>query len=196
MREADGGKMKLDSSRKLILFRSTFDEVFRDLENDLKTQLPDLATDADDFFRVFTIFWVLSMYDIYVPKATYERELQRVRKSLASLTENADMSKTRKAKEEEQLRVVEKKLSDELRKQSDHVERILSILRHDKELLFADCSPKLRGTQMARFLQHCILPRAVFTDMDAEYCAHFILLLHQQRTGFFQTVFFFDKRFY
>lgn len=51
----------------------------------------------------------------------------------------------------------------------------------------------MRGMQMARFLQHCVLPRAIFTDIDAVYCAHFVHLLHQQRTGFFQTVFFFDK---
>uniref|UniRef100_A0A0R3RSG9 THO complex subunit 2 n=1 Tax=Elaeophora elaphi TaxID=1147741 RepID=A0A0R3RSG9_9BILA len=194
LRESDGSKMKLDSSRKSALFRNAFDEMIGELESNLRPLLPDFIW-TDISSKIFTIFWVLSMYDISVPKTTYERELQRVRKSLALVAENAEISKTKRAKEEEQLRSVEKKLTDELKKQSDHVERILNILRHDKELLFADCSPKLRGTQMARFLQHCILPRAVFTDMDAAFCAHFILLLHQQRTGFFQTVFFFDKLF-
>uniref|UniRef100_A0A1I7W1H0 THO complex subunit 2 n=1 Tax=Loa loa TaxID=7209 RepID=A0A1I7W1H0_LOALO len=193
-RESDGSKMKLDSNRKLALFRNAFDEMIGELESNLRSLLPDFIW-ADISSKIFTIFWVLSMYDISVPKTTYERELQRIRRSLALVTENAEISKTKRAKEEEQLRNVEKKLTDELKKQSDHVERILNILRHDKELLFADCSPKLRGTQMARFLQHCILPRAIFTDMDAAFCAHFIFLLHQQRTGFFQTVFFFDKLF-
>ncbi|VDK59447.1 unnamed protein product [Anisakis simplex] len=150
-----------------------------------------LPTDA----AVFIIFWTLTMYDISVPKAAYEKEIQRVRRSLATLADNVEISKTKRAKEEEQLKGVEKKLSDELKKQNDHVERILAILRHDKELLFADCAPNMRGMQMARFLQYCILPRAVFTDIDAVYCAHFVHLLHQQRTGFFQTVFFFDKLF-
>ncbi|OZC06059.1 hypothetical protein X798_06958 [Onchocerca flexuosa] len=194
LRESDGSKMKLDSSRKSTLFRNAFDEMIGELESNVRPLLPDFIW-ADISSKIFTIFWVLSMYDISVPKATYERELQRVRRSLALVAENAEISKTKRAKEEEQLRNVEKKLTDELKKQNDHVERILNILKHDKELLFADCSPKLRGTQMARFLQHCILPRAVFTDMDAAFCAHFILLLHQQRTGFFQTVFFFDKLF-
>ncbi|VDO23544.1 unnamed protein product [Brugia timori] len=194
LRESDGSKMKLDSNRKSALFRTAFDEMIGELESNLRPLLPDFIW-ADISSKIFTIFWVLSMYDISVPKSTYERELQRVRRSLSLVAENAEISKTKRAKEEEQLRNVEKKLTDELKKQNDHVERILNILRHDKELLFADCSPKLRGTQMARFLQHCILPRAVFTDMDAAFCAHFILLLHQQRTGFFQTVFFFDKLF-
>ncbi|VDK68981.1 unnamed protein product [Litomosoides sigmodontis] len=194
LRESDGSKMKLDSSRKSALFRNAFDEVIGELESNLRPLLPGFIW-ADISSKIFTIFWILSMYDISVPKTTYERELQRVRRSLALVAENAEISKTKRAKEEEQLRNVEKKLTDELKKQNDHVERILNILRHDKELLFADCSPKLRGTQMARFLQHCILPRAVFTDMDAAFCAHFILLLHHQRTGFFQTVFFFDKLF-
>ncbi|VDN03794.1 unnamed protein product [Thelazia callipaeda] len=193
-RDSDGSKMKLDSNRKLMLFRNAFDEMINELESHLKTLLPNFIW-ADISSKIFTISWVLCMYDISVPKAIYERELQRVRKVLVSVADNNEMSKTKRAKEEEQLRNTEKKLADELKKQSDHVERILHILLHDKELLFSDCSPKLRGTQMARFLQHCILPRAIFTDMDAAFCAQFIFLLHQQRTGFFQTVFFFDKLF-
>uniref|UniRef100_A0A915B9T2 THO complex subunit 2 n=4 Tax=Parascaris univalens TaxID=6257 RepID=A0A915B9T2_PARUN len=194
LRESDGSKTKLDTNRKFAIFKSAFDEELSDLEQKLVHLLPE-ALWADMSAKVFVIFWTLTMYDISVPKAAYEREIQRVRRSFASLAENTEISKTKRSKEEEQLRGVEKKLSDELKRQGEHVERVLSILRHDKELLFADCAPNMRGMQMARFLQHCVLPRAIFTDIDAVYCAHFVHLLHQQRTGFFQTVFFFDKLF-
>lgn len=46
---------------------------------------------------------------------------------------------------------------------------------------------------MLRFLQSCILPRAVFSEVDAVYCAKFIETLHIMRTAFFQTFVFFDK---
>ncbi|KHN79043.1 THO complex subunit 2 [Toxocara canis] len=194
LRDADGNKTKLDANRKFAIFKSSFDEELSSLEQKLVPLLPD-ALWADISPKVFVVFWTLTMYDISVPKVAYEREIQRVRRSFAALAENTEVSKTKRSKEEEQLRGVEKKLSDELKRQGEHVERVLSILRHDKELLFADCAPNMRGMQMARFLQHCVLPRAVFTDIDAVYCAHFVHLLHQQRTGFFQTVFFFDKLF-
>lgn len=42
-------------------------------------------------FRVYVMFWILSIYDINVPKAAYEREIQRVKKQLAALCENADV---------------------------------------------------------------------------------------------------------
>lgn len=50
-------------------------------------------------------------------------------------------SKTRRAKEEEQLRTLEKKLSDELKRQTEHVERVLAILKLEKESLFSECHP-------------------------------------------------------
>lgn len=56
-----------------------------------KVVLIFLIDERDLIFRIFTIFWVLSMYDISVPKTTYERELQRVRRSLALVVENAEI---------------------------------------------------------------------------------------------------------
>uniref|UniRef100_A0A0N4UJS0 THO complex subunit 2 n=1 Tax=Dracunculus medinensis TaxID=318479 RepID=A0A0N4UJS0_DRAME len=190
--------MLMDLKQNWILlfeiFSEAFHEVIADLEIKLKLLIPDHLWN-DISTKIFVLFWMLTMYDINTPKAAYERELQRSRRAINAVSEAAEMSKTKRAKEEEQLKNLEKKLNDELRKQFDHVDRILTIFRNDKELLFADCTPKSRGAQMARFLQSCIIPRAIFTDFDATYCARFVHLLHQQRTGFFQTVFFFDKLF-
>uniref|UniRef100_A0A158R5S7 THO complex subunit 2 n=1 Tax=Syphacia muris TaxID=451379 RepID=A0A158R5S7_9BILA len=194
LRDPDGSKVKLDGTQKFELFKKCFDEVFGELEKTAVPLLPEVAwTDISP--KVFMIFWGLTLYDIYIPKGGYENEMVKVRKSISALQENVDLSKTRRAKEEEQLKGTEKKLGEELKRQTEHVERILNILRIDKERFFAECHPKLRGMQMAHFLQHCILPRAVFTDVDAAYCAKFVHLMHVQRTGFFQTVFFFDKLF-
>lgn len=52
-----------------------------------------------------------------------------------------------------------------------------------------------RTSQMVRFFQACILPRAIFSEVDAVYCAKFVETLHVIRTGFFQTIVFFDKVF-
>uniref|UniRef100_A0A9J2PZ50 THO complex subunit 2 n=1 Tax=Ascaris lumbricoides TaxID=6252 RepID=A0A9J2PZ50_ASCLU len=195
LRESDGSKTKLDTNRKFAIFKSAFDEELSDLEQKLCCS----KFHGNRFCCLFSFIHsnIPSFLHLSKTKRSKEEEqLRGVEKKLSDeLKRQGEHSKTKRSKEEEQLRGVEKKLSDELKRQGEHVERVLSILRHDKELLFADCAPNMRGMQMARFLQHCVLPRAIFTDIDAVYCAHFVHLLHQQRTGFFQTVFFFDKLF-
>jgi hypothetical protein len=48
---------------------------------------------------------------------------------------------------------------------------------------------------MLRFLQACLLPRAILSDLDAIYCARFVEKLHVVKVEMFQTVIFFDRVF-
>lgn len=42
-------------------------------------------------FRVFMIFWGLTLYDIYIPKGAYENEMLRVKKLMAGLQDNIEL---------------------------------------------------------------------------------------------------------
>ena len=42
-------------------------------------------------YRVFALFWGLTMYDIYVPKGSYENELLRIKRLIATLQENVEI---------------------------------------------------------------------------------------------------------
>lgn len=46
---------------------------------------------------------------------------------------------------------------------------------------------------MLRFLQSCILPRVISSEVDAVYCAKLVETLHTIKTGYFQTIVFMDK---
>jgi THO complex subunit 2 len=46
---------------------------------------------------------------------------------------------------------------------------------------------------MLRFLQACLLPRAILSDLDAIYCARFVEKLHVAKVEMFQTVIFYDR---
>lgn len=46
---------------------------------------------------------------------------------------------------------------------------------------------------MLRFLQCCIFPRVICSEIDAVYCAEFVRALHITKTNDFQTIVFFDK---
>jgi len=50
-----------------------------------------------------------------------------------------------------------------------------------------------RSIQMMRFLQSCVLPRVLCSEVDAVYCAEFVRTLHFTKTTDFQTIIFFDK---
>lgn len=46
-----------------------------------------------------------------------------------------------------------------------------------------------------RFIQKCLIQRAMFSEADAAYSGKFLELLHQQKTPRLQTLIFFDKLF-
>jgi THO complex subunit 2 len=48
---------------------------------------------------------------------------------------------------------------------------------------------------MLRFLQSCIFPRVICSEVDAVYCAEFVRAMHITKTNDFQTIVFFDKVF-
>lgn len=47
--------------------------------------------------------------------------------------------------------------------------------------------------QLLRFIYSCLLPRCIFSEVDAVYSARFIFLLHSIRTGWFPTLTLLDK---
>lgn len=45
------------------------------------------------------------------------------------------------------------------------------------------------------FIQHCILPRATFSCVDALYCAKFVDLLHDLNVPYFNTLLYYFRLF-
>ncbi|KAK0417584.1 hypothetical protein QR680_013097 [Steinernema hermaphroditum] len=178
-----------------ILYKAAFDEVVNELSEQLYEIFPEGFFD-DLTAKVYVTFWLLSSSDITVPKKAYEREIEKVKKEIETLCQNSDMKREKNQKEEKRLKDLQQSLELELEEQTVHVNRIKNILKSSKGELFAlkssACSTS-SANQMPRFMQACVLPRAVCTEIDAMYCAMFIELLQTQGTAFFQTVVFFNK---
>ncbi|KAI6218881.1 THO complex subunit 2 [Aphelenchoides besseyi] len=185
-KETNGVK-KLDVSTKHKLYAEAFDSTLKSLEEELiQTKPSEFWTDLSS--KVYGIFWLLTINDIYVCKELYEREFERIRRDLSDLHKSD--SKSRRAKED-RLKSLEQKLTSELNRQDDYVKRTQHFITNAKETLFAKTTSY--GPQMLRFLHSCILPRCVFSEVDAVYCARFIFLLHSIRTGWFTTLNLIDK---
>ncbi|CAI4222295.1 unnamed protein product [Auanema sp. JU1783] len=182
------GKQKLDIQQKFLFFKSAVDTEVDQLIVDIKPCISEYVCN-DIPMKLFVVFWLLSLYDIDVPTQAYDKAVESIRKSITAIDEN--MGKSRRQKEEDRLKTTENKLKEEQRKQSEHVERVRMWLTQERENLFGSG----RAQQTIGFLQRCIIPRALFSELDAVFCAKIVILFHQQRTTFFQTLVFIDKTF-
>uniref|UniRef100_A0A8R1E7B7 Tho2 domain-containing protein n=1 Tax=Caenorhabditis japonica TaxID=281687 RepID=A0A8R1E7B7_CAEJA len=85
---------------------------------------------------------------------------------------------------------LESKLREEQKKQTEHVERVRAWLANKKDDLIEEARANVI---LEFFIQQCILPRALFSELDAVFCAQFFFLIHEMRILFFPTVLIMDR---
>ncbi|VDI35716.1 THO complex subunit 2 [Mytilus galloprovincialis] len=141
----------------------------------------------------FVTFWSLSVYDLAVPTSVYEKQKNSLDSQINTIEDNKDLPQSKKKKEKERCTTLLEKLKDEEKKQSEHVSRVHSRLKAQKEQWFISRSTK--NETITQFLQLCIFPRCCFTASDAVYCAKFIHILHDLKTPNFSTLICYDRIF-
>ncbi|CAK5013732.1 unnamed protein product [Meloidogyne enterolobii] len=196
----------LDNAQKSLIYREIFINRLDTLSEELAKAFPQTMW-QDITYRLHTIFWLLSVNDLIVPEAAYERNIEKIHKELKELHQVSSDSGLlgirggaatlrRTAKEEERLKSLELKLNEEKKRQLEHKARILDILSDEdiKKNFFAKSLPN-KSSQTLRFLQSCIFPRVICSEVDAVYCAELVRALHITKTNDFQTIVLFDKIF-
>ncbi|KAL3879965.1 hypothetical protein ACJMK2_032241 [Sinanodonta woodiana] len=143
--------------------------------------------------QFYVTFWSLSMYDIGVPSAAYDKQIQQLNSQISSIDDNKDMAQSKKKKEKDRCNQLIEKLKDEEKRQGEHVQRVIARLKNEKELWFVSRSTK--NETITQFLQLCIFPRCCFTASDAVFCAKFIHILHDLKTPNFSTLICYDRIF-
>ncbi|RWS26655.1 THO complex subunit 2-like isoform X1 [Leptotrombidium deliense] len=159
--------------------------------------------------RFFVTFWTLSMFDLEVPRSSYDREVDRLKNQITQTEENKDLVQNKKKKEVERCRSLQERLLQEQLNQDDHVKRVKLRLEKEKDQWFQS-SMKIKSLDFIKmivylelakmemttqFLQHCLFPRCIFTAADALYCAKFVHLLHTIKTPNFSTLICYDRIF-
>uniref|UniRef100_G1N666 THO complex subunit 2 n=1 Tax=Meleagris gallopavo TaxID=9103 RepID=G1N666_MELGA len=127
--------------------------------------------------QFYATFWSLTMYDLAVPHSSYDREVNKLKVQMKAIDDNQEMDK----------------LLEEEKKQLEHVQRVLQRLKLEKDNWLLAKSTK--NETITKFLQLCIFPRCIFSAIDAVYCAHFVELVHQQKTPNFSTLLCYDRVF-
>ncbi|TPX32701.1 hypothetical protein SmJEL517_g04207 [Synchytrium microbalum] len=159
--------------------------------------LPKSFTDALPV-PFFVTFWQLSLYDIHVPTERYEDEMRtqlgNSKKLMAEASRPDVDSKDRSKKTSEANRA--SSAADALRKElkihTEHNAVVKQRLERERKYWLPDYE-RIRATEL--FCEQCLLPRAMMSYADAEYCAKFIFLLHTLPTRNFPTVFVLERMF-
>ncbi|XP_069468772.1 THO complex subunit 2 isoform X2 [Ambystoma mexicanum] len=153
--------------------------------------LPKVWDDISPQF--YATFWSLTMYDLAVPQRSYDREVTKLKIQMKAIDDNMEMPPNKKKKEKERCTALQDKLLEELKKQQEHVVRVLQRMKLEKESWLLARSTK--NETITKFLQLCIFPRCIFSAIDAVYCARFVELVHQQKTTNFSTLLCYDRVF-
>uniref|UniRef100_A0A3B5LJZ0 THO complex subunit 2 n=1 Tax=Xiphophorus couchianus TaxID=32473 RepID=A0A3B5LJZ0_9TELE len=142
--------------------------------------------------QFYATFWSLTMYDLAVPHAAYEREVNKLRVQIKAIEENSEIPLNKKKKEKERCTALQEKLQEEEKKQMEHVQRVLHRLKLEKDSWLLTST---KNETITKFLQLCLFPRCIFSSIDAVYCARFVELVHQQKTPNFCTLLCYDRVF-
>ncbi|XP_037543995.1 THO complex subunit 2 isoform X2 [Nematolebias whitei] len=143
--------------------------------------------------QFYTTFWSLTMYDLVVPQAAYDREVNKLKAQIKAIEDNPETPLNKKKKEKERCTALQEKLQEEEKKQTEHVQRVLHRLKLEKDNWLLAKSTK--NETITKFLQLCLFPRCIFSSIDAVYCARFVELVHQQKTPNFCTLLCYDRVF-
>ena len=146
--------------------------------------------------QFFTTFWSLTMYDLHVPEAMYEKEILKLKEAPAKLINNKELNSTRRKKEADRLQSLMERLQEEERRHKEHVERVMARLRQEKDAWFLSRSARsAKNETITQFLQFCLFPRCIFTSSDAIYAAKFVSVIHMLKTPNFSTLICYDRIF-
>ncbi|KAG0265306.1 THO complex subunit 2 [Mortierella polycephala] len=139
--------------------------------------------------QFYVTFWQLTLYDIFVPVDQYNAEIDKLKRAVTVMDNdrtNYTLSmQAKRNRDRERLFQAAARLGMERDNQLANHQRIMDQLHREKHHWFQG----LNRREIAKFVfQFCIYPRAIFSGLDALFCAKFIQLLHSIGTPNFGTL--------
>lgn len=139
---------------------------------------------------LFSTFWSLTIYDIYIPHARYDSEIHRMRNEYAKLGSMdvrnlSDSEAKEKRAKEKKLKVLIDALLDEQQKQVKHRRKVHERLEKQKSEFISEKGP---NSFVEQYLEKCVLPRALLTPEDALFAARFSEFMHSINTPGFNSI--------
>ncbi|KAI9270691.1 transcription factor/nuclear export subunit protein 2-domain-containing protein [Phascolomyces articulosus] len=163
-------------------------------------QVPQIVTDENILNTItaefYAIFWQLSLYDIYVPEASYQAAIKKHQDVIAACrdTRSTFYLNNRPSvvnKTERQAQASLDTLQEDLPRHRAHVEKVMKLLQASQPRWFPTTVDRL--PLISNIIQHCLLPRSIVSETDAVFCAEFVLLMHRLCVRNFSSLTMLDK---
>ena len=146
----------------------------------------------------FVTFWSLSLCDMLVPTQSYDDEINRQKKKIATInSDRSDLSKQgseKKEKDKKALNELQDRLRAELKDQVQTYSQTRSRLQKEKEAWFVDFWTRWESLNVA-ILEQCFLPRLTLSPVDALYVFKLFKYLHSSGAVNFRSMGLLDQLF-
>ena len=143
----------------------------------------------------YVTFWQLSLYDILIPGKSYEDELSRQHKKIASIkADRSDVSLSGVRKREAETKTIQQLIDNLLSENKQHLKTLQESkrrLQKEKDAWFVG-KAKVTEQLNTALLEYCFLPRIMASPLDAYFCFKFAKYLHATGTTNFRTLGFLD----
>lgn len=163
------------------------DSALPGVEASLESQLGNVFSSLSP--NLFTRFWKLKLYDLNYSGDLYDSELEKLQAKVVSLKENIAFLRRDKEVSSATIQALRDDLvqtenfSAEIpKRKAEHEKHCLSI-EEEVKVSFGDWFTKeLSQQNVSKFVELCVLPRAIHSSFDALYTAKFLFFLHRLGT--------------
>ena len=189
-----GSNFELDPNDNTSVPGDHWHPVLREIMSGLEPTLPqEILSSVGAGFYVS--FWQLSLYDILLPSKSYEDELSRQHKKMASIkADRSDVSLSGVRKREAETKNLQQLIDNLLSENKQHLKTLQESKRRllkEKDVWFLGKS-KVNEQLNTALLEYCFLPRMMASPLDAYFCFKFVKYLHSSGTANFRTLGFLD----
>ncbi|KAI9335936.1 transcription factor/nuclear export subunit protein 2-domain-containing protein [Obelidium mucronatum] len=147
--------------------------------------------------QFYITFWSLTLYDIDFPKAKYQSEIEKLKNTISSLTLDKSNAGTntpaKRRKDIEKHRVTIGLVEKEMAAHEIHVRKVLDRLKVECLGWFASKDAADLSQLVILIMQHCVVPRSLFSPADALFGAKFMFLAQEMGVPNLMTLPFFDR---
>jgi THO complex subunit 2 len=168
--------------------------VLQPIMESIKASLP---TDVSNVIGIgfYVTFWQLALYDVTIPGKSYEDELSRQHKRIATISSNrADVTAAGARKREAEKKQISNLIDRLLSENKEHLKAFAESkarLSKEKAHWFVGMHNKSEVLLLA-LMEHCFLPRVLLSPLDALFSFKFLKFLHTSGTTNFRTLGFYD----
>lgn len=195
------GPSELEPSSKTpgedLVMEDCWHPVMKEIMTAIQDHLPEEVSEIIGV-GFYTTFWQLALYDIAIPGKSYDEEIQRQRKKIASIaSDRSDVSASGTKKKELAKKELSQLVDKLLAENKDHLKAFgesKAKLQREKDQWFFGKARVYEALNLA-LMEHCFLPRLLFSPLDAYFCFKFVKYLHSTGTPNFRTLGFYDVLF-